>query len=339
MKSQRIGVCIVGLGRAGMIHARNFASRIPEAQLVAIADPSPEARAQAANELSVQTYEDFRAALDQPTVQAVVVACPTDLHLDVVSHAGRRNQHVLCEKPMAMTAQQCREMLTAVDKAGLKLQIGFMRRYDRSFVAAKEALDRGEIGEVVCVKSVTHGPSIPKPWQYDIRKSNGPLAEVNSHDIDTLRWLTGSEFEEVYAIAGNYRCEEARKDFPDFYDNLLLTARFVNGMQGLIDGAASVRYGYDARVEIIGTNGIIFIGDLRRNSSCVCTSDGRMIRPIVASWRDLFAEAYLAEDIDFIECILRDRPPRVSGMDGLRAVEVVNAGNRSILERRPVLLT
>ena len=102
--------------------------------------------------------------------------------------------------------------------------------------------------------------------EYDIRQSNGPLSEVNSHDIDTLRWFSGAEFEEVYAVAGNYRSPDARERYPDFYDNVLLVASFENDMQGLIDGAASVRYGYDARVEVLGTRGIAFVGELRGNS-------------------------------------------------------------------------
>ena len=268
----------------------------------------------------------------------MVVATPSVLHRDVVVEAARLGKHVLCEKPMAMDVSECREMLGAVEQAGAKLQIGFMRRYDRSFVAAKEVVDRGDIGEVVCVKSVTHGPSIPKPWQCDIKKSNGPLAEVNSHDIDTLRWFTGSEFREVYAIGGNYRCPQARTEFPDFYDNVLLVASFENDMQGLIDGAVSVRYGYDARVEVLGTCGIVFVGELRGNSVAVCTDEQQMNARVVGSWRDLFAEAYLAEDLDFVACIREGREPRARGIDGLRAVEVVNAGNKSIAEHRPIRL-
>ena len=336
---EKIGMCVVGLGRAGMIHARNLAGRVPNVSLTAVSDPVEEARVAAGMELGVsKVFSDYRQALDDASVDAVVIATPTDIHKEIVVEAAARGKHILCEKPMAMNVAECQEMIGAVDRGGVKLQIGFMRRYDRSFVAAKEAVDRGDIGQVVCVKSVTHGPSIPKPWQYDIAKSNGPLAEVNSHDIDTLRWFTGSEFEEVYCIAGNYRCPEARDQFPDFYDNLLLTARFRNGMQGLIDGAAAVRYGYDARVEVLGTRGIVFIGELHGNSMAVCSDTGRMTHQIVSSWRNLFAEAYLAEDVSFVKCILNDEAPRATGLDGMRAVEVVNAGNRSIREKQPVRL-
>ncbi len=121
-------------------------------------------------------------------------------------------------------------------------------------------MEAGEIGEVVLVKSLTHGPSVPQEWMYDIRKSNGPLAEVNSHDIDAARWFVGSEIDEVYAIGGNFRCPQAVQKYPDFYDNVAMVCRFENGKQGFIDGAVSVGYGYDARMEIVGTSGVMFVG-------------------------------------------------------------------------------
>jgi len=170
---------------------------------------------------------------------------------------------------------------------------------------------------------------------YDIRQSNGPLSEVNSHDIDTLRWFSGSEFEEVYAIAGNYRSPDAREMYPDFYDNVVLSARMRNGSQGSICGAQGVRYGYDARCEILGENGLISVGSLAAAPVTTHNAAGSTT-PIVQSWTDLFLDAYRAEDEDFVRCVQEDCAPRVGGIDGRAAVAVVNAGNRSIRERRPV---
>lgn len=330
-------VCVVGCGMMFKAHQSDWHAN-PDAEIVSVVDID-EAKAKAAQEASgaPKRYADYCQAIEDD-VDVVDVVLPHHLHAEVCVAASRAGKHVLCEKPMAMDVGECRQMLSAVEEAGVKFQIGFMRRFDRSFAAAREAVDRGDIGEVVCVKSLTHGPSIPRPWQYDIAKSNGTLAEVNSHDIDTLRWLTGSEYEEVYAVAGNYRCPEARAEFPDYYDNLLLVARMANGAQGLIDGAAAVRYGYDARVEVLGTRGILFVGDPHADSLRVCTPERGTTRTAVPSWRDLFAEAYLAEDADFAACIRDDRAPRVGGMDGLMALRAVEAGNRSIRQRRPVRL-
>jgi myo-inositol 2-dehydrogenase/D-chiro-inositol 1-dehydrogenase/scyllo-inositol 2-dehydrogenase (NAD+) len=339
MKSDKLGVCVIGAGRAGLIHAVNFAKGIKNARLTAIAEPTRETAEQACMELEVERhYRDYRQALEDDAVDAVVVVTPTAYHRDIVVAAADAGKHILCEKPMAMTVAECDEMIAATEKSNVVLQIGFMRRFDRSFVYAKEQIKQGAIGDVVLVKSLTRGPSIPQPWQYDIAKSNGPLAEVNSHDIDTLRWFTESEFEQAYAIAGNYRCPEARQEFPDFYDNVVMVATFANGMQGNIDGAVSVRYGYDARLEVVGTEGVLFVGRLDQSGVVTCNRSNGLNAPAVASWRNLFTEAYRYEDQGFVDAVLNGTSPAVTGSDGKMAVKVVNAGNQSILEKRPILL-
>jgi myo-inositol 2-dehydrogenase/D-chiro-inositol 1-dehydrogenase/scyllo-inositol 2-dehydrogenase (NAD+) len=334
---EEIGIALVGCGRAGMVHARNFAGRIRGARLVSLIDPERDAVSAAARELGVADFStDVRDALKDSRVHALVVATPTVYHRDIVVAAAHAGRHVLCEKPMAMNVRECVDMMEAAERAKVKLQIAFMRRFDPGFLAGKEAVDSGRIGYAVLVKSLSRGPSTPQPWMFDLAKSNGTLAEVNSHDIDTLRWFTGSEFDEVYAIAGNYRCPQALPAHPDYYDNVVLTAIFNNGMQGIIDGAASVSYGYDARVEVLGTKGVLFIGRLEENSVLSCAEGQGLNQSVIRSWRHLFRDAYEAEDREFIECIRGDRPPKVGGRDGMMAVSVVNAGNESIRTKKPV---
>jgi len=335
-----IGVCVVGSGRAGMIHAKNFAARVPGAKLIAMVDPIEETARAACEELGIKTYySGYESALENKEIDAFIVVSPTKFHMQTVKDLANAGKHVLCEKPMAMTEEECDVMIKASNDNKTVLQIGFMRRYEPSFVHAKETVDSGVIGDVVMVRSNTRGPSIPQPWMYDIKVSNGPLAEVNSHDIDTLRWFTGSEFDSVFAAGGNYRCPDAKKDYPDFYDNVVMAATFKNGMQGMIDGAQGVGYAYDARVEILGTKGCVFIGRMADNSVVTCTADTKNgSYPLVGSWRQLFEEAYLNEDIDFIDCIQTGKTPRASGVDGKMAVKVVNAGNRSIQEKEKVIV-
>lgn len=340
MRKDKLGIAVIGSGRAGMIHARNFAAGIDGARLVAMVDPVADARAAALAELGIEKgHADYRDALADPSIDAIVVVTPTVLHREIVVAAAAAGKHVLCEKPMAMDSAECALMIAACETAGVKLQIGFMRRYARDFVAAKAALDSGRIGEPVLIKSLTRGPSVPQPWMYDIAKSNGPLAEVNSHDIDALRWFAGDDMAEIYAIAGNYRCPEARKEFPDFYDTVSMTVRFAKGAQGMIDGAVSVGYGYDARLEVLGTKGVLFVGSLEESSLVVCSAaDSLLQTPAVRSWRTLFIDAYREEDAAFVRCILEDSAPSPSGRDGQKAVEAVVAGNRSILTGMPVKL-
>lgn len=340
MSKTTVRVGVVGVGRAGRIHARNFAKGVPGAELVAVADPFDEALATAREEFGdIELFKDYNEMLASPLVDAVVVVTPTNLHIDVVTRAAAEGKHVLCEKPMAMTVDECRTMIDACDAAGVKLQIAFMRRFDRGFRYAKEQIDAGAIGEVVLVKSLTHGPSKPQPWMLDIDRSNGPLAEVSSHDIDTMRWFAGSDITEVYAIAGNYRSQFAAEEYPRFYDNVIVASRFADGKQGVIEGAVYVEYGYDARVEVLGTKGVLFVGGLADNRVQVVSQAGSASTPVVQSWRTLFIDAYFAEDSSFVECIQNDTDPEVTGYDGMQAVQVVNAGNQSIREHRPITIT
>ncbi len=341
MRTRSLGIAVIGSGRAGMIHARNFAAGVEGARLVAMVDPVAETRVAALAELGLDKgYSDYRDALADSAVGAIVVVTPTVYHREIVVAAAAAGKHVLCEKPMAMDSAECAQMIAACDRAGVKLQIGFMRRYARDFVAAKAAIDAGKIGDPVLVKSLTRGPSVPQPWMYDIAKSNGPLAEVNSHDIDAVRWFAGDDISEVHAIAGNFRCPEARAEYPDFYDTVTMNLRFAKGGLGQIDGAVSVGYAYDARLEVLGTKGVLFVGSLEASSLVVCQADGSgLSTPAVKSWRTLFIDAYRDEDAAFVRCVLEDGQPSPSGRDGLKAVEAVVAGNRSIVTRVPVTLT
>ncbi len=329
-------ICIIGSGRAGMIHARNFVGSVPNAVIYAMVDPVEEVVKKSCSELGINKYYlDYNDALNDVNIDGVIVVTPTAYHKEIVVAAASAGKHIMCEKPMAMNEIECEDMIEACEENNVKLQLAFMRRFDKSFQYAKERIDAGEIGDVVLVKSLTHGPSVPKPWMYDIKKSNGPLAEVSSHDIDALHWYSGSHVDEVYAVAGNYRCPAAKIDFPNFYDNVIMNCRMKSGSQGIIEGAQGVIYGYDSRVEILGTKGIIHVGKNQNYSVLICKSNG-ISTPFVKSWQDLFIEAYRAEDAHFVECIREDRSPMVTGRDGLETVKVVNAGNKSIVDKRPI---
>jgi len=331
MQQRDLGVCLIGCGRAGMIHAGNFHNKVPGAKMVAVADVVEEAAKSAAAELGIADwYTDYREALKNPAVDAVVVVSPTDLHKSIVIDCANAGKHVFCEKPMAMNSAECQEMIDACDKNNVKLQIGFMRRHDQSFKQARKLLEEGAIGDLVMIRSCTRGPSKPRPWMYDLKKSNGILAELNSHDIDTIRWFAGSEIDSLYAVGGNFRNKEVADEHPDYYDSVVMSGVFKNGIQFSIDGAAYVQYGYDAQVELVGTKGVLHVG--RSDDSFIkCTTvEHGTSTPFVRSWMTLFIEAYLAEDISFVESIKNDTKTAVTGVDGMMAVRIVEAGNESI---------
>lgn len=336
---QTLGICLIGAGRAGMIHAGNFQNRVEGARITAVVDVVEENAKAAAQQLGIDTYyTDYHRILDDPTVHAVVVVAPTNLHKQIVIDCANAKKHIFCEKPMAMNTAECEEMVAACEKNGVKLQIGFMRRFDESFVQAKKLIDEGAIGELVLIRSNTRGPSKPRPWMYNLKKSNGILAEINSHDIDSIRWFAGSEIRELYAIGGNYRNPEAAAEYPDYYDNVVMSGIFENGIQFSIDGAAYVQYGYDSKMELVGTKGVLHVGRTEGAFLQCSTKENGTATPFISSWMTLFRDAYLAEDIAFVGCIRNDSLPMVSGIDGRMAVRIVEAGNESIAEKKLVRL-
>jgi myo-inositol 2-dehydrogenase/D-chiro-inositol 1-dehydrogenase/scyllo-inositol 2-dehydrogenase (NAD+) len=336
---KRVKLCVIGAGRAGLIHARNIAERIRSAELVALCDANADSVRQAAEELDVRTvYTDYREAVQNGEVDAVVIVTPTFLHRDIACLAASRGKHVFLEKPMALTVRECEEINAAVDKAAVKLQIGFMRRFDEGFAQAKDLLASGRMGRVLMIKSTGRGPGGPGPWMYDLRKSNGVIAEVNSHDIDSVRWLVGKELRRVYAEAANFKCPDAKERYPDFYDNVVVNLRFTDDTLGVVDGTCPAGYAYDARVEVLCENGLLMIGTAIQQGLTHFTLDGQAIGRSVKSWRTLFKDAYLAEMEHFVRCVLEDKRPQVTGMDGLKAVETVVAINQSIKSGMPVTL-
>jgi len=335
----RIKVCLIGCGRAGMIHARSYAGNIREAELVAVCDPAKENLDAVQRELNVsQVYTDYREVMDNPEIDAVVVVTPTQFHREIVTAAAQAHKHVFCEKPMASTVEECDEMIEACRENGVKLQLGFMRRFDRNFRRGKEMLDSGAIGEVTLLKSNTYGPSRPKPWMFDVRRNYGPIGEVNSHDFDTLRWYAGSEVKMIHAVGHNFRSPEAAAEYPEYYDTCSVLLEFENGIVGTITGAQYVGYGYDSRTEILGTKGIIKVGSQDANNVQTVTAEGGIRTDSIDSWRTLFREAYLEEDRAFIRSILDDADPEVTGKDGRMALLLVQEGLRSILENRPIII-
>lgn len=334
---EKVGVCLIGAGRAGRFHARNYVASVPGARLVAIVDVVEPVAKAVAEEFEIEyCYTDYREALKNPQIDAVVVVAPTDMHKQIVIDSANAGKHVFCEKPMGMNVEECRQMVEACEKNGVKLQIGFMRRHDESFKKAKELVKSGAIGEVVQIHSNTRGPSKPQPWMYDIAQSNGVLAELNSHDIDSIRWFAESEIATMYAIAGNYKNREVAGEWPDYYDSVVMSGVFENGIQYVIDGGAYMQYGYDAKMEIIGTRGKVEVGRSDGQFVRCVTVENGIATPFIQSWRDLFKEAYLAEAISFIECVQNDTEPSVGGWDGLMAVRIVELGNQSIREGRIV---
>jgi predicted dehydrogenase len=336
----RLDIVIVGAGRAGAVHATNLAESTPRARVVGVVDADEAAARSLAERVGAPSHgPSLPAALEELEFGAVVITTPTFTHRELAVAAARAGKHVFCEKPMALDAAECDDMIAAAGEAGVTLQIGFMRRFQPEFAEARRRIAGGDIGEPMVVKSLTRGPGLPPPWAWDLRRSNGLLAEVTSHDFDSVRWLAGSDLERVYAEVSNRKGPSRGVDQPDFYDNAVVTLRFASGTIGTIDGTCPADYGYDARVEVLGTEGLLVIGDVRGHALLeVKDRDHGARQPVHRTWPERFESGYRAEMRAFVDAALDGTPPLVTGDDGRWAVLAVVAANRSWQEERPVAL-
>lgn len=338
--SSPIRVCLVGAGRVAKVHANSLVNHVPDGKLAAIVDPDLDTLNTTSDQFSVEKrFTSLEDALGGADFEAVVITTPTFTHADLAVTAAQSKKHILLEKPMALNLEECDGIINVTKDNGVLLQLGFMRRFDPEFVAAYKLIASGEIGTPMMVKSLTHGPGLPPPWARDLKTSNGNLAEVNSHDWDCVRWLMNSNYERVHVEVANFKGKERGVDVENYYDNSLVNIKFESGGLGSISCVCPCDYGYDARVEIIGTKGIMQIGELKGQAIVVCTDrDQGLITPIYRTWPQRFEWGYIREMEHFIDCIQKDSQPIVGGDEGRWAVAGVLAGTKSFLEERPVYL-
>lgn len=337
---KQVRICMLGAGRVGRLHSGTITRYVPDATVAAIADPAESILQETGKEFGIENqFTSFEEALDKTSFDAVVITTPTFTHRDLAVLAAERGKHIFLEKPMALNLAKCNDIIQATEKSGVILQMGFMRRSDPDFMAAAKRIQAGEIGEPTMIKTLTHGPGLPPAWANDIRTSNGMLAEVTSHDFDTIRWLMGSNIERIYVETANFKGHERGATAKHFYDNMFATMKLESGALGNISGVCPCDYGYDARAEVIGKKGIMLIGEMKGQAVTVTVNrDQGLVTPIYRRWPERFAWAYINEIQHFVECILSGSKPRVTGEDGRWAVAGVLAGTKSFLEERPVYL-
>lgn len=331
-------LCMIGAGRVGVLHTRNIAEHLGRrARVTAVCDPNIALAAQLAAEhgieLAVASFED---ALTRGEFDGVVITTPTFTHRDLAVRALDAGLHVHLEKPMAMNFAECVDITAAAERAGVALQLGFMRRHDRDFRTCADLLRSDEFGDPMIVKSLTHGPGLPPAWANDIRTSNGMLAEVNSHDLDTVCWFADSEPVDIYTRVANFKGVERGVATPNFYDTLLAIITFGSGALATVAGVCPADYGYDSRVEVTCTKGMIRVGETGPGGiEAIVAGTSQSSRPVFRSWRDRFALAYVSEMVGFVDA-MDGATPRAGAKDGERAVALVLAGTLSMLEGRTV---
>ncbi|HSB62459.1 MAG TPA: inositol 2-dehydrogenase, partial [Vicinamibacteria bacterium] len=329
----RLGVGLVGLGRLGRVYARDLASRIPETRLVAVADPVAEATEEVARRHEVPgAYTEPEALLDDPRVEAVVIASPTHTHRGLVEAAAERRRPTFCEKPPALALGETLAMKEAVARTGVFFQMGFMRRFDAGYAAAKRRVEEGAIGTPVVFKSTSRDPHRTTLEYADPRSSGGMILDMGIHDFDLARWFMG-EVRAVQAMAGTLAYPEL-KTVGDL-DNAIVTLRFADGRLGVVDLSRNGVYGYDISTELLGTEGTLRIGYLRETPLVVLTKNS-VAHDTVPYFMERFAGAYTAQLQDFVDNVRLGRPAPVTIRDGMQAMRIAVAATRACASGQPV---
>ena len=330
-KILRFGV--IGAGRIGKIHAQNLATRIHAAEVAAIADVDLKAAQDLAAELHIPSaVEDYRAILSDPTIEAVAICSSTDTHARIVVEAAQAGKHIFCEKPIDLQLEKIDAALEAVSKAGVKLQIGFNRRFDPNFRKIRTMVAEGKVGTPHIIRITSRDPA-PPPLSY-VEVSGGLFLDMTIHDFDMARYLSGSEVEEVYTVAG-VMVDPAIGEAGDV-DTAVITLRFANGAIGTIDNSRKAVYGYDQRVEVFGSNGMVQAHNNTPDNDVYFNADGVHSAKPLYFFLERYMESFIAEMKGFVESVQADTTPSVTGIDGRIPVVIGMAAKKSYLEHRPV---
>lgn len=327
---RKLGIGVLGVGEMGRRHAENLRRLVPGARLVAVADVAATRAKEVAARLEIEhSFGSFEDMLAHPDIDCVVIASPDKFHAQAIRTAAAAQKHILSEKPLALSLADARAALDAVAQAGVHLQVGFMRRYDPAYAAAMKRIEAGEIGEPVIFKSIGRDKDAPPISAYQ-SKLNGMLLYNNTiHDFDLARWLMQDEVTEAHT----YATVAIRPDVAQYGDIVasVVNLKYRRGAIGNIESFVQSTYGYDIRTEIVGSAGSILVGSIQQTSAIFLTKNGGT-QTLAEHFLTRFTDAYVAEVRDFVDNMLNDRPPRVTGDDGLRALEIAVAAENSYRE-------
>jgi inositol 2-dehydrogenase len=327
---------LIGAGRMGKVFAHTLAFTVAEVDLVAVADANPQTAAEVAARFGIpDCYADYHALLARDDIQAVAVVTPTATHAEVIQAAALAGKHIFSEKPLAQTLEMCDQAIAVVESTGVKLQLGFMRRFDPAYRLAKQKIEAGLIGSPVMFRATSRDPKRTSLEFARRENSGGLIMDMGVHDFDLARWLMGSEVARVQT-EGECLVYPELKEVGDI-DNAMINLRFANQAVGNIDISRNAVYGYDIRTEVLGSEGALHIGKLQQTATLMLTRAG-VTHDTVPYFMERFADAYAEEIRDFVACLLEDRPPSVTASDARKATAIGIAATLSLDLDRPVRL-
>jgi myo-inositol 2-dehydrogenase / D-chiro-inositol 1-dehydrogenase len=327
---------VIGAGRIGKIHAENLATRIPGVEVAAIADVDLKPAQELVARLHIPiALDDYQAILSDPTIDSVAICSSTDTHAKIVIEAAQAGKHIFCEKPIDLDLATIDAALDAVEKAGVKLQVGFNRRFDPNFRKVRAMVADGKIGEPQIIRITSRDPA-PPPISY-VKASGGMFLDMTIHDFDMARYLSGSEVVEVYVAAG-VMVDPDIGEAGDV-DTAVITLRFANGAIGTIDNSRKAIYGYDQRVEVFGSEGMIQAHNNTPDNDVYFNGDGVHSAKPLYFFLERYMDSFIAELKDFVQSIVDNTTPPVVGLDGRIPVVIGMAAKKSYLEHRPVKIS
>jgi len=333
IKNLRFGV--IGAGRIGKIHAESLATRIPGVEVAAIVDVNLAAAQELSTRLRIPAaHTDYHAILADPTIDAVAICSSTDTHASIIVEGAKAGKHIFCEKPIDYDLSKIDIALTSVQNAGVNLQIGFNRRFDPNFRKVHQMVAEGKIGEPHILRITSRDPT-PPPIEY-VKVSGGMFLDMTIHDFDMARYLSGSEVIEVYTTAG-VMVDPCIGEAGDV-DTAVITLRFANGAIGTIDNSRQAVYGYDQRVEVFGSGGMVQAHNNTADNDVFVNADGVHSAKPLYFFLERYLESFIVEMKEFVRSIQENTTPPVTGLDGRIPVVIGMAAKKSYLEKRPVNL-
>lgn len=331
---ERVPVAVIGAGRLGARHARTLVSHVPEAEVCLIADARPEvASALAATLPGAAWSSDPSVAIGDPAVRAVVIVTPTDTHADLIAAAAAAGKDIFCEKPVTLDLASTDRALAAARAAGVRLQIGFQRRYDADYIRVRDLVQAGARGRPALLRATLR--DVVPPTAAYLASSGGIFVDMGVHDFDAARFILGSEVTEVFAM-GTVATGEPFAGLNDA-DTATVALRFANGALGQIDLSRQAIYGYDVRLEVLGTVATARIDEQRASQVSVLVAAGRT-HDIIPDFPERFARAYANELAAFVRGVVTREPPACTGEDGRWALAIALAATESWRTSRPVRL-
>jgi myo-inositol 2-dehydrogenase/D-chiro-inositol 1-dehydrogenase len=336
MRTHPLTVGIIGAGRIGKVHAETLAFRVPEARALAITDLNRAAAEAVAARCGIPAVVPSTAEIfGNRDIEAVLICSSTDTHATLIEQAAAAGKQIFCEKPVDQTLPKIDSALAAVARAGVKLQVGFNRRFDANFARIRQAVISGEIGTPHLLHIISRDPA-PPPVSY-IRQSGGMFLDMTIHDFDMARFLADEEVEEVYASAG-VMVDPAIGETGDV-DTAIVLLKFRSGLIGTIDNSRKAVYGYDQRAEILGSAGSIATENCYPNQAIVSTAQAVRRDLPLNFFMERYTESFATELQEFVRTVIEDREPPVNGADGRAAVVIGIAALESHLEHRPVRIS